>query len=97
MDTGKVHETFAQGVKNDGSSFTVRIKAFPIVKEEGELFGFIEVYPRTFDDIVKDSGFTAQKTNELLLFLELKGMVEPLPGKSYQRGTGLSVKYVVSR
>jgi len=43
MDTGKVHETFAQGVKNDGSSYTVPIKAFPIVKEQGELFGFIEV------------------------------------------------------
>jgi DNA processing protein len=58
-------------------------------REEAELFGFIEVYSRSFDDIVKDSGFTAQKTNELLLFLELKGMVEPLPGKSYQRGSGL--------
>jgi DNA processing protein len=61
-------------------------------QEEAELFGFIEVYPRAFDEIVNDSGFTAQQTNELLLFLELKGMVEPLPGKSYQRVTSLSAK-----
>ncbi len=59
---------------------------------EAELFGFIEVYPRTFDEIVKESSFTAQQTNEVLLLLELKGMVEPLPGKSYQRATSLSVK-----
>jgi DNA processing protein len=61
-------------------------------QREAELFGFIEVYPRTFDDIVKESGFTAQHANELLLLLELKGMVKPLPGKSYQRAAGLSAK-----
>jgi len=60
--------------------------------EEAELFGFIEVYPRAFDEIVKDSGFTAQQTNELLLFLELKGMVEPLSGKRYQRVASLSTR-----
>ena len=61
-------------------------------QEEAELFGFIEVYPRTFDEIVKDSGFTAQQTNELLLFLELKGMVETLSGKRYQRVASLSTQ-----
>jgi len=60
--------------------------------EEAELFRFIEVYPRSFDEIVKDSSFTAQQTNEVLLLLELKGMVELLPGKSYQRATSLSIK-----
>ena len=84
----------AEGSNGEGDEQGIMENLSP---EEAELFGFIEVYPRTFDDIVKDSGFTAQKTNELLLFLELKGMVEPLPGKSYQRGKGLSAKYVVSR
>ena len=60
--------------------------------EEAEMFGFIEVYPRTFDEIVKESGFSAQQTNELLLLLELKGVVQSLPGKSYQRVTNLSAK-----
>ena len=58
--------------------------------EEAELFGFIEVYPRTFDEIVKESSFTAQQTNEVLLLLELKGMVESLPGKTYQKSTSLA-------
>ncbi|MBW2466054.1 MAG: DNA-protecting protein DprA [Deltaproteobacteria bacterium] len=58
-------------------------------REEAQLYGFIEVYPLTFDEIVLNSGFSAQQTNELLLLLELKGLVEPLPGKSYQRNTSL--------
>ena len=61
-------------------------------REEAEMFGFIETYPRTFDDIVKESGFSAQQTNELLLLLELKGMVQVLPGKSYQKRISLSVR-----
>ncbi len=56
-------------------------------REEAELFRVLEVYPRTFDDIVKESGFNAQQANELLLLLELKGMVDLLPGKSYQKKT----------
>ncbi len=60
--------------------------------EEAELFRFIEVYPRTFDQIVEDSGLSVQQINELLLHLELKGMVESLPGKSYQRATSLFAK-----
>jgi DNA processing protein len=59
---------------------------------EAEMFGFIETYPRSFDEIVKESGFSAQQTNELLLLLELKGMVQALPGKSYQKRTSLSVR-----
>jgi DNA processing protein len=61
-------------------------------REEAEMYGFIETYPRTFDDIVKESGFSAQQTNELLLLLELKGMVQVLPGKSYQKHISLSVR-----
>jgi DNA processing protein len=59
---------------------------------EAEMFGFIETYPRSFDEIVKESGFSAQQTNELLLLLELKGMVQALPGKSYQKRTSLSAR-----
>lgn len=58
-------------------------------REEAEMFGFIETYPRSFDEIVKASGYSAQQTNELLLLLELKGMVEPLPGKNYQKSIRL--------
>ncbi len=60
--------------------------------EEAALYKCLEVYPRAIDEIVRESGFTPQKTNELLLLLELKGMVQPLPGKVYQRAAGLSGK-----
>ncbi len=56
-------------------------------KEEAVLFKCLEVYPRTIDEIVRQSGLTPQKVNELLLLLELKGLVVSLPGKSYQRRT----------
>jgi DNA processing protein len=77
-----VEETCSE---NDEQGFVENLS-----QEEAELFGFIEVYPRPFDDIVKDSGFTARHANELLLFLELKGMVQALPGKAYQRSSTLS-------
>jgi len=69
-------------------------QAFPgnLSREEAEMFGFIETYPRSFDEIVLNSGFTAQQTNELLLLLELKGMVQTLPGKSYQKRIRLPIK-----
>jgi len=53
--------------------------------EEAILIACLDVYPRTIDEIVRQSGFTPQKTSEILLLLELKGLVESLPGKSFQR------------
>jgi DNA processing protein len=59
-------------------------------REEAALFACLDVYPRSIDQIVRESGFSPQKTNELLLLLELKGMVELLPGKCYQKTGTLS-------
>ena len=83
---------FQQRVKDSAGEKEEQVFFENLSQEEAELFRFIEVYPRTFDEIVKESGFAAQQTNELLLFLELKGMVQALPGKSYQRVTSLSAK-----
>ncbi len=43
METGKVAEVITHGEKGNGEKFTVRIKAFPLVSEEGKASGFIEV------------------------------------------------------
>ena len=80
---------FEQSVEDSEGEEDKKQRFENLSHEEAELFGFIEVYPRSFDEIVKDSGFNAQQTNELLLLLELKGLVNPLPGKSYQRITSL--------
>ena len=42
MESGKSQEIVTEGIKDDGSSFTVRVKAFPIQGEAGENKGFIE-------------------------------------------------------
>lgn len=56
-----------------------------ISPEEKKLFSFLEVYPKPIDEIIAATGMTASAVNELLLMLELKGMVESLPGKQYQK------------
>jgi DNA processing protein len=61
-------------------------------QEETALWQCLDVYPRAIDDISRESGFTPQKTNEILLLLELKGIVKTLPGKYYQRAASLSEK-----
>jgi len=58
-------------------------------QEETELYNCLDVYPRTVDEIVQESGLTAQKTNEILLHLELKGLVESLPGTAYRKCSAL--------
>ena len=58
--------------------------------EEDKIYGVLDVYPSSIDEIVRQSGFTPQKVNELLLLLELKGVIESLPGKSYQKNSTLA-------
>lgn len=53
--------------------------------EEKVLFACLDVYPRTLDEITRESGLTPQKTSELLLLLELKGVVESVPGNAYRK------------
>ena len=60
-------------------------------QQEFTLLACLDVYPQTIDELVRESGFTTQKTNELLLLLELKGFVDSLPGKSFQKSSTLTV------
>jgi DNA processing protein len=62
----------------------------PLSPEEEKIYSFLDVYPCSIDEIVRQCGLTPQKANELLLMLELKGVVESLPGKSYQKNSTLA-------
>lgn len=73
---------------NDDSSRGCRPR---LSKEEAKLLTCLDVYPQTIEELVSVSGFTVQKTNELLLLLELKGHVDSLPGKTYQKNSTVSV------
>jgi len=83
----------AEPLENQGDTDHEKSEEEPVSqlnREEAALLAYLDVYPRTIDEIVRESGFTSQKTSELLLLLELKGMVEPLPGKCYQKSSTLS-------
>lgn len=53
--------------------------------EANRIYSFLDVYPKSIDEIIRGTGLTAQKVSELLLTMELKGMVAALPGKQYQK------------
>ena len=55
-----------------------------LTSEEKTLYGLLDVYPQTIDDLIMASGFRPDKMAELLLLLELKGVVESLPGNQYK-------------
>ena len=50
METGEMAMCEAQGIRDDGSKISVRIKAFPLKDEDGEMVGFIELV----DDISEE-------------------------------------------
>ena len=74
-----------EGYGGAGPATLPGIPAEPLSPEEQQLHNCLDDYPRTIDEIVRDSGLSAAKVNELLLHLELKGAVEAMPGKNYRR------------
>ena len=66
------------------------LPSVPLSPEEEKIYSFLDVYPSSIDEIVRQCDLTPQKANELLLMLELKGVVESLPGKSYQKNSSLA-------
>jgi len=51
--------------------------------DEALLFSCLDVYPKNIDDIARVANLSPQKASELLLLLELKGVIKALPGKCY--------------
>jgi len=58
-----------------------------LAPDEEVVYRVLEVYPKTIDEIVRATAFQPQKVNGLLLHMELKGVVDVLPGGSYKRAT----------
>ncbi|HHO47465.1 MAG TPA: DNA-protecting protein DprA [Desulfobacteraceae bacterium] len=59
--------------------------AAPGSREEERLLSCLDVYPSTIDELVRASGFSQADVFDLLLSLELKGMIRQLPGQQYER------------
>ncbi len=52
---------------------------------EKKVLDVLDVYGRTIDEIINDTGFPAAEISDLLFRLELKGAVRQLPGQQYER------------
>lgn len=53
--------------------------------EEAALLDYLEVYPKTIDELIRDTKLPAAKVSELLLMLELKNAVQALPGQQFKK------------
>jgi DNA processing protein len=57
----------------------------PLPLEEEKVFSLLEVYPRNIEEIILASQLPPNRISEILLHLELRGLVASLPGNRYQR------------
>ncbi|MBB5346893.1 DNA-processing protein DprA [Desulfoprunum benzoelyticum] len=60
-------------------------RACSVDPEALQLLNHIEPYPQARERLCNDSGLTAARINELLLLLELEGLIEMLPGDAVRR------------
>ncbi len=71
-----------QGEKRLGTALT---------PEEEKLYGWLDVYPQNIDELIQNSQLAPEKVAELLLLLELKGLVESLSGNLYQKVASVEI------
>ncbi|MCX5863767.1 MAG: DNA-processing protein DprA [Deltaproteobacteria bacterium] len=62
-----------------------RPQAPSLPPEEEKVFSLLEVYPRNIEEIILAAQLPAHRISEILLHLELRGLVASLPGNQYQR------------
>ncbi|MDH4317518.1 MAG: DNA-protecting protein DprA, partial [Desulfobulbaceae bacterium] len=60
-------------------------KALICDESEKRLLSLLETYPRSIDEIIGDSGLTPTEVHDILLRLELGGLVRHLPGQQYEK------------
>ena len=56
-----------------------------LTDDENLIFVNLDVYPKTIDEIIQVTGLNANTVNEMLLHMELKGVIEVLPGNQYKK------------
>ena len=58
-------------------------EAAGLTGDEALLYSFLDVYPKNIDDLARAANVIPQRASEILLLLELKGVIKALPGKCY--------------
>ena len=54
-----------------------------VTGDRKRVVGVLDSYPKHIDQIIEETGLPAQKVSELLLLLELEGVVASAPGQYY--------------
>ena len=60
------------------------LPATTLAEDEALVFALLDVYPIPIDAIITQARLGAAKVNEILLRLELHGLIEALPGQQYR-------------
>ncbi len=74
-------KTVAQAEQNKEDTVAGEVE---LTSEEKSLMKILEPYPSHIDNIIDRAAAKAAKVQEILLMLELKGLVESLPGSQYR-------------
>lgn len=69
-------DTFSDG-NSDGA--TINLNA-----DENMVISMLDAYPKSIDEIITKTELSAARANEILLLLELKGLITALPGRQYK-------------
>ena len=82
---GAVVSEFSLGEEPDAPLKKERIKNrnLSLSSEEAEIFNLLKEEPYHIDLLVKLSRFPASKVGELLMRLQIKGLIRELPGKLF--------------
>ncbi|MDD3653050.1 MAG: DNA-processing protein DprA [Desulfotomaculaceae bacterium] len=78
LDELGLKKLFRPNQMGDGGS--VKMSA-----DEEALYQLLELDPVSLDELIVKSGLTSQKVMTALMYLEIKGFVRQMPGKSYTR------------
>ncbi len=54
-----------------------------MLPNEAKIYALLSSEPKQIDEIVNDSGLEVQNVSSILMLLEIKGLVKPLPGKYF--------------
>jgi DNA processing protein len=69
---------------HSGVAGSSAVQPVELQEDEKHLLSCLEVYPVTIDELVRESGYDAAAIFQILLCLELKGVVRQLPGQQYE-------------
>lgn len=79
-----LEELHLSSMLHQGAQAEPPVKKAGLGENEQHLLGCLDTYPVNIDELVRLSGYDAAVLADLLIRLELKGMIRQLPGQQYE-------------